>query len=98
MPSRCVSTQGTPMPVDVNGLRMYRIGEALTTAGLSRATYFRWIKEGKVADARFRDRNGRRILTPDEVRALFRATHEVIEAEPSVQTQMRLEVDPLING
>ena len=86
------------MPVELNGMRLYRIGEALTKAGLSRATYFRWVKDGKVPDARFRDRNGRRVLTPEEVRALFRTAHEVVEPEPDVQTQIPLEIDPLQNG
>ena len=58
------------MSLVIDGSEFYRIGEALSIAGVSRATYFRWISQGKVPDTRFRDRNGRRLFTPGEMHAL----------------------------
>ena len=41
--------------------------EAAAAAGISKPTLLRWIKEGKIADAARRDRNGWRIFTSAEV-------------------------------
>lgn len=82
------------MPVQLNGMKLFRIGEALKQAGLSRATYFRWVREGRISDARYRDRNGRRVLTPEELRHLIREANKVVEADPSPQRQLSLEIDP----
>ncbi|MVA99300.1 MerR family transcriptional regulator [Nitratireductor sp. CAU 1489] len=43
------------------------IAEAAAAAGISKPTLLRWIKDGKVDDARQRDRNGWRVFSPDEV-------------------------------
>jgi DNA-binding transcriptional MerR regulator len=72
------------MPITANGTTVYRIGEALLEAGLSRATYFRWVREQKVADTRFRDRNGRRVFTAQEVQELCGVAHRLIEASPQL--------------
>lgn len=69
---------GRTMPITVNGIRLYRIGEALMKAGLSRATYFRWVKEGRFPDTQFRDRNGRRLFTDDELNTLKAAAEQLI--------------------
>ena len=66
------------MPITINGITLYRIGEALTTAGVSRATYFRWVKDGRFPDTQYRDRNGRRLFTADELHALKAAAEHLI--------------------
>jgi DNA-binding transcriptional MerR regulator len=66
------------MPVTINGIMLYRIGEALATAGVSRATYFRWVKDRRFPDAHYRDRNGRRLFTAEEVRALKGAAEQLL--------------------
>jgi DNA-binding transcriptional MerR regulator len=58
------------MPLSRSGLTLYRIGEALHEAGVSRATYFRWVREQRVSDTQYRDRNGRRLFTESELDAL----------------------------
>lgn len=70
------------MPLEIDGMRVYRIGEALEEAGVSRATFFRWVREGRVADVRYRDRNGRRVFTDDELRGLCGITKKLVEASP----------------
>src|SRR5262245_30229733 len=68
-----------PVPLVIDGRPMFPIGEALAEAGISRATYFRWIRLGRVNDGEFRDRNGRRILTLEEVHYLKKQAHKLIE-------------------
>lgn len=50
--------------VDISDLH---IADTAAAAGISKPTLLRWIKVGKVADAKRRDRNGWRIFSPDEV-------------------------------
>ena len=75
------------MPFEIDGRTVYRIGEALRAASVSRATYFRWVREGLIADTEFRDRNGRRVLTAEELEHLKRFAHRLVESP-----QMRLPV------
>ena len=56
---------------------------------MSRATYFRWVREGRVPDARYRDRNQRRVLTADEVAHLTSVANRLVEG--SEQLRMPLE-------
>ena len=68
------------MPLLIEGKTLYRIGEALATASVSRATYFRWIKLGLVKDTQFKDRNGRRVFTEDELNGLKRENQKLVQA------------------
>lgn len=77
------------MPLEIDGTTVYRIGEALNQAGVSRATYFRWVRQGRLADVRYRDRNGRRVFTEDEVQGLCGVSKKLVEASP--QAMLRLE-------
>ena len=67
------------MALTIGERTLHRISEALERAGVSRATYFRWVRQGRVADVRYRDRNGRRVFTPEEIVALERVAHRLIE-------------------
>jgi len=58
------------MPVTVNGQTYYRTAEVCRTVGISRATLFRWLKEGIFREAEHRDRRGWRLFTGDEVARL----------------------------
>ncbi len=68
------------MPLVIEGKTLYRIGEALASASLSRATYFRWLKQGRLKDTQFKDRNGRRVFTQDELGDLKREAERLVEA------------------
>lgn len=72
------------MPIQIDGQRFYRIGEALAAASLSRATYFRWLKQGKLRDTHFKDRNGRRIFTESELGILVEEAKRLIE-QPQIE-------------
>jgi len=78
-----------PVPVTINGKKVYRIGEALEQAGLSRATYFRWVQQGKIPDTQYKDRNQRRVFTEEELEQLTRAANRLVESNP--QLRMPLE-------
>jgi predicted site-specific integrase-resolvase len=68
------------VPLVIDGKKLYRIGEALSSAALSRATYFRWLKQGRVRDTQFKDRNGRRVFTEQELLDLKREAQRLVEA------------------
>ena len=74
------------MPIALEGERVYRIGEALELAGLSRSTYFRWVREGRIRDVEYRDRNRRRVFTQEEL--------QLVPASP----QMTLLAKAVANG
>ncbi len=55
------------MAVMVNGQTYYRTAEVCRAVGISRTTLFRWLKEGILNEAVYRDRRGWRLFTQDEV-------------------------------
>lgn len=82
------------MPITLEGEKVYRIGEALERAGLSRSTYFRWVREGRIPDAEYRDRNRRRVFTQEELQSLCSEAQQLIPASP----QMTLLAKGATNG
>lgn len=67
------------MPLVIEGRKLYRIGEALASASVSRATYFRWLKLGRLRDTQFKDRNGRRVFTEEELQGLRHEAQRLVE-------------------
>ena len=65
------------MPVVLAGQRYYKTSEACRMAGMSRNTFFRWVREGSFADAKQRDRHGWRLFTEDEVERLIAEVNRV---------------------
>jgi DNA-binding transcriptional MerR regulator len=70
------------MPIHIDDRDVYPIGEALAEVGVSRSTYFRWINSGRIADTQFKDRNGRRVFTPEELQHLKRVAQQLQYANP----------------
>ena len=54
------------MPVEINGQTYYRTLEACNRTGLSRATLFRWLREGIIEEPR-RDRRGWKLFGEDDL-------------------------------
>jgi len=54
------------MPIEINGQRYYRTSEACQKTGISRATLFRWLKEG-ILEKSHRDRRGWRMFTESDL-------------------------------
>jgi len=78
------------VPFEIDGVTVHSIGEALQRANISRATYFRWVRQGRVSDAQYRDRNGRRVFTAEEVDRLSRVANRLVDS--SEQLRMPLEL------
>ena len=85
---RLKTYQYDKMPLVIDGKKLYRIGEALAAAPVSRATYFRWLKQRRVPDTQYRDRNGRRLFTDAELEVLKHEAQRLVEAP-----QTRLKFD-----
>jgi len=52
--------------IEINGQKYYKTSEACKKAGISRATLFRWLKEG-ILDKYRKDRRGWRIFTEEDL-------------------------------
>lgn len=55
------------MPVKVDGKKYYRTNEALKKVGISKATWFRWVKNKKIQDVQYKDVRGWRLFTDEDV-------------------------------
>ena len=58
------------MPLIIDGNTFYRTAEVCKTAGVSKNTLLRWIREKKFADVKYRDRRGWRLFSDAELRKL----------------------------
>lgn len=77
------------MPVERKGKRCFRTREACREAGISRATLFRWMNEGVIADAGLRDPNGWRLFTEEEIAAIRRKVKAHGTRAPKKSTKRR---------
>ena len=59
------------MPVKLNGQTYYRTSEACRKAGISKATYFRWLREGVIKDVAHKDRRGWRLFTEQDIERIM---------------------------
>jgi len=75
---------------EIDGLVVHPIGEALAAAGVSRPTYFRWVREGKIRDTKYKDRNGRRVFTVEETEMLRRIAQRLVETSPQIDLPLKL--------
>ena len=76
------------MPLKINGVIYFRTSEACKMAGISRATFFRWLKEGIIEDTRFKDRRGWRLFTQEDVGKLKEESTKV--DTPKDERQLKL--------
>ncbi len=67
------------MPVTVNGQIYYRTAEVYRTVGISRTTFFRWLKEGILSEAGQRDRRGWRLFTEDELNRFKAEANQIVK-------------------
>jgi predicted site-specific integrase-resolvase len=59
------------MPVKLNGQTYYRTSEACRKAGISKATFFRWLSEGILEDVTHKDRRGWRLFTERDIERIM---------------------------
>jgi DNA-binding transcriptional MerR regulator len=67
------------MSIEIEGKRYYNTSEACRQAGVSRATLFRWLKNG-LLQKRYRDRRGWRLFAEEDL-ATIRAEAQKIVIE-----------------
>ena len=60
-------------------------------AGISRATFFRWLKEGTIADVKHKDRKGWRLFTDEDIENLKKEANKVISVETD-NRQLKLKL------
>jgi len=65
------------MPVRLNGENYYRTAEACRIVGTNKATFLRWVREGKFPDVRHRDRWGWRLFTAHDLEKLKAEVNQV---------------------
>jgi len=59
------------MPVKLNGQTYYRTSEACRKAGISKATFFRWLREGILEDVAHKDRRSWRLFTEQDIERIM---------------------------
>ena len=58
------------MPVTINSKTYYRTAEVCKIVGISRNTFFRWIREGVFEDVKNVDRRGWRLFSQEDLKRL----------------------------
>jgi len=57
--------------------RYYRTSEFCKKAGISRATFFRWLKEHVIEEVQYKDRRGWRLFTEEDVKRVKRESNKI---------------------
>ena len=58
------------MPTIIDEHSYYRTQEACNAAGVSRSTFFRWLKTGILDDVMYKDRRGWRLFTAEDIQKI----------------------------
>jgi len=72
------------MPIEINGENYYRTAEVCKIAGISRSTFFRWLRSGSFKDVDNIDRRGWRLFTISDLQRLESEVNQ-IRHKPSKQ-------------
>ncbi len=73
------------MPIIINGKYFFRTAEACKKAGISRATFFRWLQNKVIEDVSNKDRRGWRLFTEEDIERLRKEVQR-INVSPTQQT------------
>ncbi len=65
------------MPTTLMGTRYYQTAEACQLAGISKNTFFRWLRSGEIDDVSTVDRHGWRLFTDQDLARLCRKAQRV---------------------
>ncbi len=58
------------MPIIINSQTYYGTSEACRIAGIGRSTLLRWLRNGILKDASYRDRRGWRLFTQGDIKRI----------------------------
>ena len=67
------------MPVMYSGKKYYRTYEVIEMSGVPRATFFRWLKMGKIDTAEHADHRGWPLWTAKEIQDIKKFSGSVIK-------------------
>jgi predicted site-specific integrase-resolvase len=67
------------MPINIENKTYYRTAEVCRAVGISKATFFRWLKQGICSEAKQRDMRGWRLFTEEEVTSLTEQANRISE-------------------
>ena len=76
------------MPITVNGETYYRTAEVCRTVGIIRSTFFRWLRQGSLADAKNVDRRGWRLFTKADIDRLKAEVNQIRPKDPENQDKV----------
>ena len=65
------------MPVAIKGRDYYRTAEVCAAAGIGKSTLFRWMREGIIKEAKYRDRKGWKLFTEAEINKLMAEVNRI---------------------
>ena len=65
------------MPITIRSKEYYRTAEACQVAGISKNTFFRWLRSGEFDDVSTADRHGWRLFTSDDIERLCNRAQQV---------------------
>jgi len=65
------------MPVAINRETYYRTAEVCQIVGISRSTFFRWLREGSFPDVKNVDRRGWRLFTEGDLERLRAEANQI---------------------
>ena len=75
------------VPTIVKDRTVFSIGEALAKVRVSRSTYFRWVRTGRIPDTQFKDRNGYRVFTREELELLDSLANQLRDSSAQARLQ-----------
>ena len=75
------------MSTVVNNRTYYRTSEACQTAGVSRSTFFRWLKIGVLEDVPHKDRKGWRLFTQDDIDEIKAEANKIREVSGNARAR-----------
>ena len=70
------------MPIIIDRKKYYKTNEACKKAGISRATFFRWLKTGAFQDVSHKDRRGWRLFTDEDIERLKKEANKLSISPP----------------
>lgn len=72
------------MPTTIRGIMYYRTAEACQMAGISKNTFFRWLRSGEFEDVATADRHGWRLFSDADVERLYEKAQRINTREYAI--------------
>jgi len=77
------------MPIVIDGKTYYRTAEVCRLAGVSKSTFFRWLRQGSFIDVANFDRRGWRLFTKEDLKRLKAEVGQIKPVKEKQQDENR---------